>query len=197
MKCYVCKTGNIRRAGCHEFCDNCSFGRFVVDDNYIETCIRVVASVTSNLTFENDKDFGGYVWDVIRDHLPLLMDYMNTLDEDSGFAYTFVDGVKTNSINLTIGNMVNNEQKSTDLVCQCGNDHNFLKGNVYPKEIICGECRAKYIYSETEHKYMPEFLCECGWAAHTDPSQADGLCFCTRCSEPYMLWDDGTYARLY
>lgn len=188
MKCYVCKSGNLIKSGCNEYCDNCSFSRFIVTESYIDSCVVVLAELVSNTKFDTDAALSSYVRNAVTHHLPKLNEFMvNLTGEVQPFVNVLVDGVRSQAINLHIGEEVHNEVEEDDSIkCSCGNNDSFSKGPNYPKDVLCNQCDAKFIYSEETYRYEPEFLCECGSTQWELLDDITGLCICKSCSTAYV-----------
>lgn len=183
MKCYVCKSGNLSITGCHEYCDNCNFSRFVITEGYIDSCVYVLSELVSNKTFVDDSALYRFVGENIPVHTPKLLE----IYQANGIMDTLIQEIKTQAINLHVGVEAYNEKtdKRKDLVCQCQCSE-FSPGPLYPKEILCKSCQAKYIHDETTGMYEPEFLCECGCVTWQLIDDASGLSMCADCNAAYI-----------
>jgi hypothetical protein len=188
MKCFVCKTGNLTASGCNEYCDNCSFSRFIVTDLYIDSCIVVLAELVSNTKFDNEQALRNFVRNSITSHLPKLNEFMfNFTGEVTPFTNALVDGIKAQAVNLHIGEEVHNfVEKGRDLRCSCGNEQNFTAGPMFPEDVICDACHAVFAYNEKLGTYEPEFLCECGNMTWTLLDDITGLCECKECNTAFI-----------
>jgi hypothetical protein len=182
MKCYVCKSGNLVASGCHEYCDNCSFSRFIVTENYIDSCVALLGELVSNTRFDNEVALSKFVFHQIKDHLPKLHSFMEDVADSSSFVYMLMDGIKSQSINLQIDSSMINAKEDDSFKCSCGSES---AQQLSAHEIVCTQCGCKYFYSEENGRYEPEFICECGCTSY---EQEDGsaLANCTQCYTLYV-----------
>jgi hypothetical protein len=90
----------------------------------------------------------------------------------------------TQAINLQIGDQtVGAVEEKDELVCQCGST-DFLIADAF--ELHCSNCGAVYkSTSESEGRFEPLFLCECG-SASVENVDGSGLCACTGCGKLYI-----------
>lgn len=198
MKCFVCKTGNLSVSGCHEYCDNCNFSRFVVTEDYIDSCVLVLASLCSNTKFNNETGLMSFIHMNIESHLPRLHDFMKTMTGDPYlFLKMIMDDTLSQAINVQLGDAkVNAVEKGRDLQCACGCT-DFQPGEKYPLEVWCKYCMAKFIFNNELGIYEPEFVCECGYMAWDTVDKESGLSECMHCNAAYIHnATDNTFTRV-
>lgn len=185
MKCLLCKTGNVVLSGSFEYCDNCRYCRFVVTDDYIDACTKVLAVLMSNTNFNDSEAAAYFVNEHIKNHLPKLFDFLTSLE--NGMQQLTDEIIKLTfdqAVNLQIGGkIVGESEEPDDLVCQCGCTVFKPIDNF---KTMCMGCGALYkSSSETNGRYEPEFLCECGYAAY-ETEEGTNLVHCKGCGQPFL-----------
>ena len=181
-QCPVCKSGKVVQSGTHEYCNNCNYSQFMLTDNYIDSCVNVMATLTSNTRFASKEVYQNIVRQHIYKHLPVLSYWLNTLQHEANFIDRFCEDTMTQAINLVIDQEVINEEKNNDLVCQCGCSSFNL---VTQRELTCVDCGALFEYDEAQGIYVPYFLCSCGNVKYEE-IDLSGLCECTQCQTAYI-----------
>jgi hypothetical protein len=193
--CPICIVGAVHVIGSHEYCEKCNFIRFAFTDDYLVACGSVLAVLVSNTKFKEYKSYKTTLMQLISTHLPMMMNWLDTMAEgQKEFLHNLAEGVQQNAINLQIEDVVHNEEKTDDLVCQCGAPESRFKLNTVG-ELVCQNCTAIYKYSLTSNRYEPHFLCECGDASYED--HGGGLVSCLGCRTGYTYNKvDDTFTRL-
>jgi hypothetical protein len=185
MRCYTCKTGKLTVSGCHEYCDNCGFSRFVVTDNYIDSCIVVLSQLVSNTKFNSKQYLKNFMEQAIKTHLPKLNEFIGNLTGDiAPFVNQLVESTTVQAINLQVDEEVHNEvEQGRDLQCQCGNNSEWTYGPKFPSQLFCDECGAEYVINQELGIYEPHFLCGCGGASFELVDIISGLGICRTCGK--------------
>lgn len=190
-KCPVCKTGALLPSGSHVFCDKCNFSSFIMTQGYIDSCIVVLAELTSNTKFTDKRAFATTVLGHIAQHLPMLDTYLNTIvDGRQELGTSIFKAVEDQAINLQLGEEVLNATAAAyNLRCQCGNEDFYM---VSPGKLVCTneDCEAVYLYDEAQGNYQPEFLCKCGSASYIE-DEGEPIVQCNGCAAAYLKTVNG------
>lgn len=190
-KCYVCKTGHMSKSGSHLYCDKCNFSRFIVTNEYIDSCVVVLADLVSNTKYATKQDLARSVFVHIASHLPMLDQYLSTVvNGQEALGGVLFPAIEAQAVNLQIGtDILNPEEAVKSLRCQCGSESFNMHS---PSKVVCAKCTATYRYQESSGKFMPEFLCQCGCAAYTEEDKF--IVTCSGCDKPYMKTINGFQA---
>lgn len=184
MKCPTCITGNLNTSGCHQYCDKCNFSQFSINDDYLENCKDILATLVSNTRFNDEMAFGAVLMEHVVHHLPRFSVWLSQVHSGKEeFLDMLLEQVKSRAINLQIDQQVRNEEKDNSLVCQCGGN-DFLARTV--GEIYCTHCNARYDYEEERGEYTPYFLCQCSGVSYTSLDTKSGMCECDTCGILYL-----------
>lgn len=163
-KCPICSKGSLVVSGSHEFCDACTFTRFIVTPDYIESSKVLVATLLSNTSYPNEDTLIESVGLLIEMHLPMLYSYMRSMvNGQEAFLIKFTREVDSHCINLQVGPKKHNEQElPRDLVCSCGSTNFYRQDKI--TSLKCRGCSAGFEYNKYTHRYEPIFSCTfCGW----------------------------------
>lgn len=185
-KCPTCLIGDLKQSGSHIYCNSCTYRRFEITHDYLDTACLLLAVLISNTHFKDEAALVSTVYSYIGRHVPHMQQWFDSIVSGSPETLaTIVDRVRASAVNVVIGEQPvgTQEEPSTDLVCSCG-CKTFIMHEV--GKLFCERCVSPYLVNQDDGKYYPVFKCgECGSSSciHVDSNVHE----CSECLTTYVF----------